>query len=103
MVLIDTKCLNNSLEASRRERELIEELKPNLNVLTPFRTKAEKKEIKQEWTNQNCDRIKEYKQNWHKENKDSINTKKKEKYEANREEILTKSKKYYNDNIEERR
>ena len=103
MVLIETRCLNNSLEATRRERELIEELKPSLNVLIPFRTKTEKQEIKTEWTNQNCERIKEYKHNWHKENKDRINTNKKEKYEANREEILTKCKKYYNDNIEERR
>ena len=31
MVIIETKCLNNSLEATRREREFIEELKPTLN------------------------------------------------------------------------
>ena len=103
MILIEKQCLNDGLEATKRERELIEELKPSLNRVIPFRTKEEKKEIKQQWTNNNWESIREYKHNWHSENKDRINNTKKDKYQERREEILTKCKKYYQDNIEERR
>ena len=103
MILIEKQCLNDGLEATKRERELIEDLKPSLNSVIPFRTKEEKKEIKQQWTNDNWENIKEYKHNWHNENKERINNTKREKYQENREEQLAKSKKYYHDNIEERR
>ena len=103
MILIEKQCLNDGLEATKRERELIEDLKPSLNSVIPFRTKEEQKEIKQQWTNDNWENIKEYKHNWHNENKERINNTKREKYQENREEQLAKSKKYYHDNIEERR
>ena len=103
MVLIETNCLNNSLEATRRERELIEELKPSLNILIPFRTESEKKEINQQWFNDNKDWIKKYKHNWHSENRDRICSEKKAKYQQNKDEIIAKHKQYYQNNIEELR
>ena len=43
MILIETQCLNSSLEAIKIEMELIEELKPSLIKLIPFRTDEEKR------------------------------------------------------------
>ena len=103
MVLIETSCLNNSLEATRRERQLIEELKPSLNILIPFRTEDEKKEINQQWFNDNKEWIKEYKHNWHYENRDRLCSEKKARYQQNREEINAKNKQHYQNNIEELR
>ena len=103
MILIETQCLNGSLEATKRERELIEELKPSLNKLIPFRTDEEKKKMKDKWVEENKDRIKEYKHNWHYENRDRLCSEKKAKYQQNRDEILAKTKTYYQENIEERR
>ena len=88
MILIETKHCENALEAKRDERTFIEDLQASLNQKRPITTDKE---------------YREYKQNWHNENKDRINNNKKEKYQANREEQLAKCKKYYHDNIEERR
>ena len=103
MILIETQCLNSSLEAIKRERELIEELKPSLNKLIPFRTDEEKKEMKDKWVEENKDRIQEYKHNWHYENRDRICSQKKAKYQQNRDEIIAKHKQYYETNIDELR
>ena len=48
LILIEKQCLSDGVEATKRERQLIEELKPSLNSVIPFRTKEEKKEIKQQ-------------------------------------------------------
>ena len=103
MIFTETQCLNSSLEAIKRERELIEELKPSLNKLIPFRTAEEKKEMKDKWVEENKDRIQEYKHNWHYENRDRICSQKKAKCQQNRDEIIAKHKQYYETNIDELR
>ena len=104
MILIEKQCLSDGVEATKRERQLIEELKPSLNSVIPFRTKEEKKEIKQQQTNDNWESIKTYKHNWQVENQDRISDYRKEQYRIEkRVEAIARSKKYYNDNTEERR
>ena len=104
MVLIQTEKLSNSLEARKREREHMEELKPTLNILSAYRSEQDLKQYKQRWARENEEHVKEYKQNWNMENKDRISECRKEQYRTDkRDEVLARSKKYYHDNIEERR
>ena len=103
MIWIETKNLENGMEARARERELIEELKPSLNTTIPYRSTEERKTYKEEWVRNNEEHTREYKHNWHLENKPRLNEIKRQKYQDNREEKLEKSKQYYQDNIEERR
>ena len=103
MILIETKSYENSMEARKREREIVEEFNASLNQVRPYRSVEEKKVYKQEWAKSKGDSLKEYKHNWHLDNRDRLNEIKRQKYKDNREEYLAKCKKYYEDNIEERR
>ena len=103
MVLIETKALNNSLEARKREREHIEDLKPSLNEINAYRSSEELKQYKKQWTKDNEENVKDYKHNWHLNNRDRLTEIKRAKYQENKEEQIYKAKKYYQDNIEERR
>jgi hypothetical protein len=70
MILIDTLPCNNSLEAKKKEREIMEELNASLNQAYPVRTK-------QEYYQDNKEHLdKRNKENYEK-NKDAINQKKK--------------------------
>ena len=83
MVMIEEYQCNNKLEASKRERELIEELKATLNKVIPTRTGKEyyidNKEII-------LNKFKEYRTEYHKlkyeKNKEEINSRRKEKIEC---------------------
>ena len=104
MVLIETVSMENSLEARKRERELIEELNAEINYIKkPAVSLEEAKQRKKEWTKENEDHVKEYKHNWQIENRERLSEIRKQQYQDRREEILAKCKKYYEENIEERR
>ena len=53
MILIKTVECNNSLEARKVERDLIEELEATLNQRCPYQTEEGKKEKKKEWSKTN--------------------------------------------------
>lgn len=76
MVMIEEYPCNNSLEATKRERELLEELQSKLNSNTPAQTREE----------------------WCKNNKDILKEKDKEKYNKNREKIKERANNYYKNN-----
>ena len=104
MVLIETVSMENSLEARKRERELIEELNAEINYIKkPAVSLEEAKQRKKEWTKENEDHVKEYKHNWQIENRERLSEIRKQQYQDRREEILAKCKKYDEENIEERR
>jgi hypothetical protein len=68
MIMIENYSCNSKLEATKRERELIEELKATLNRNIPSRTH-------QEWKERNKDKIKENNINYKSLNKDIIKEK----------------------------
>ena len=68
MVMIENHICNSKLEATKRERELIEELKATLNTNTPSRTKKE-------WTEDNEDKRCESSKKYREANKDKLNEK----------------------------
>ena len=103
MIWLETNNYENSMEARKRERELIEELNASLNQARPYTSVEEKKIYKQEWARNNEESVREYKHNWHIDNRNRLSEIKRQKYQDNREEQLAKCKKYYEDNIEERR
>ena len=92
MVLIETKALNNSLEARKREREHIEDLKPSLNEINAYRSSEELKQYKKQWSKDNEENVKDYKHNWHLKNRDKLTEIKRVKYQENKEEQIHKAK-----------
>ena len=115
MIMIEEYKCNNILEALKRERELIEELKATLNCRIPSRTKNE---YKKKYYKNNIDKYKEqhkeyYENNKEKilekckeysiDNKDKIKERKKKYHEDNKEQIKDKHKKYYEDNKEQKK
>jgi len=109
MVLVEYFPCKTKLELEKREREIIEQLKPNLNRQIPTRTKKEyydnnkeknKQKIKEyyeENKEQILEKIKEYRDN----NKEKIKEKRKEHYENNKEKILEQNKEFYENNKEQ--
>ena len=81
MIEIELYSCENRRQAEARERYWLEQLGATLNRQVPTRTKQE----------------------WKQENKDRINEKNKEYYEANREQINLKHKEYRQENLEETR
>ena len=79
MVFIESVCCKNVLEARQRERQLIEELKPSLNRTMPMIEPS----------------VKEYKQNWYNENKERVSEEKKQKYQLEKEYVKQKSRDYH--------
>jgi len=100
MVLIEYYKCDTKLELEKREREVIENLKPSLNKSIPSRTKKEyyqdNKEQFKKYQEDNKEKFKEYYKEYHKEwyekNKDKINERKKEYYENNKDKILEQKK-----------
>jgi hypothetical protein len=93
MILIERISCEDELDARRKERKFIEDLKATLNSSIPSRTKKE-------WVDNNKEKVYEYKHNWHIENKQRLRQNKKEKYIEHREVVLDKAKKYYEENTE---
>ena len=118
MVLINTERCENSLEARKREREYIEQLRATLNIVRPFITTEEAVEQqkqcyenkkdhylqkKKEYYENNKEKILQDCKEYRDEHKEQIQEYKKEHYQNNKEYIKEKSKQNYHDNIEARR
>ena len=90
MVLIETLKCENRLEALKRERELIEQMKPTLNQLRPYRTEEEliESRIKQN----------ERKRQDRKENLEKYREIDRVKYLKRREQALKRASEYYQEN-----
>jgi hypothetical protein len=93
MVQVEEHCCNNRREAEARERYWYEQLKANLNINYPARTKKEHYE-------ENKEKTKEQHKEYYEENKEKLKEQHKEYYEENKEKILENSKEYYEDNKE---
>ena len=87
VVLIEKGSFQNVFEARKRERELIEELKPSLNTHLPL----------------DHNDMKQYKHDWCLKNRERLCQNKKQYYQENKEKILNNCKKHYQTNITERR
>ena len=90
MVLIETLKCENRLEALKRERELIEQMKPTLNQLRPYRTEEELIEHR---IRQN-----ERKRQDRKENPEKYREIDRVKYLNRRERVLQRASEYYQEN-----
>lgn len=93
MIMIEEYLCNSKLEATKRERELIEQLKPTLNSHIPSRTKNE-------WYENNKDYVKEKVKKYCEDNKEKHKEKMKEYYNNNLEKHKEKKKEYYENNKE---
>ena len=88
MILMKTVECNNSLEARKIERELIEELKATLNQRIPIISNEDKKEYKKNWSSTNYESNKQVKKE-----------REKRRYDTKKEQLL-QQKQRYNDNKE---
>ena len=102
MVLIETLKCENRLEALKRERELIEEMKPTLNQLRPYRTEEElvehrikQNERKRQDRKDNPEKYKEIDRLKYLNNREHILEREKRRYEENKEYKNEKKKEWY--------
>jgi len=104
MILVEYYSCKTKLELEKKEREIIEELKPTLNKTIPSRTKKEwyydNKEKVKEWREENKEQLLEYQKKYTDNNKEKIKENAKEYYEENKEKIAEYDKKYYENNKE---
>ena len=96
MVMIEEYSCKNKQEATKRERELYEELQSTLNMVRPYRSEEELKEEAiiraKKWNENNKEYRKKYLKEYHQENNETIKEQHKEYYEKNKEKTLEKSK-----------
>ena len=127
MIKIEDYPCNTKLDATKRERELIETLNATLNSSIPTRTykeyrednkeyykeynkeyydenKDKLKEYKKEYRIKNADKLKEYNKEYRIENADKIKEQmkeyKKEYYQENADKIKEKRNEYYQENAD---
>ena len=111
MVKVEKYSCNNKREASRRENEVMKELKATMNKIKSFVTEEEILERKQHYVENYKDRYKEsrennkemYKEqnkNYYEKNKRHILEQHKESYLNNKEQIKKRKKEYYEKNKE---
>jgi hypothetical protein len=93
MIEVEKYCCNDANEARKKEREWLEKLSANLNIMIPSRSHVE-------WVEDNKEVIKEKQQRYHKENKEKLSEQKKQYRIVNKEQLQEHSKKYYKDNNE---
>ena len=87
MVLIETECLDNALEAGKRERFYKEQLNSSLNIQVPSRNDKEYRE-------DNRDILLYKKKIFCENNKEQIKKYKRKHYENNKEKVVAKCKEY---------
>lgn len=100
MVLVEYYKCETKLELEKREREIIDELKPTLNKQIPTRTTKEYREenkeylkiAKKEYGEENKEKIAKQRKEYREKNKEEISKKKKEDYEEHKEELKEKRK-----------
>jgi hypothetical protein len=80
IILVEEFPCENKMQLERREREVIEQLKPSLNQMVPTRTKKE----------------------WREDNRNTIAMKKKEDRDKNKERYKQSSKKHYENKLKEK-
>jgi hypothetical protein len=93
MIKIEDYPCNSLLDATKRERELYEELNATLNICIPSRTNKQ-------WIEDNKDKIKEQTKEYYNANKDKIRDQMKEYREINKDIIKEYRKEYYDINID---
>ena len=99
MVEIEMRCCENSLEARRIEREYIEQLKSELNVVKrPTITNVERNETVYKWRDKNRDEINEKRKPNYQDNINGVKDKRKEWYLLNKEKVKEQSKTRYDNN-----
>jgi hypothetical protein len=91
MIMIEEYSCNSKLEAEKRERYYIEELKSTLNYNIPTQTKKE-------YYENNQDKLKEYKKEYYKNNQDKLKEYHKEYYENNQDKLKEYYKEYCENN-----
>jgi len=96
MVLIEYYPCDTKLELEKREREIIENLKPTLNQKIPTRTNKEYKE-------NNKEHLKEYYKDYYQDNKKKIKKQSNEYYQDNKEHYKEYMKNYREDNKEKKK
>jgi hypothetical protein len=94
LIVIEEFNCENKNQLKRRERYWIEERKPTLNKQIPTRTK-------QEYHEQNKERIIEHQKQHYEENKEQILEYQKQHYEENKEQISEYKKQHYEQNKEQ--
>lgn len=94
LIPIEEYPCENVIQATIRERYWYKELKATLNSNIPSRTK-------QEWTENNKNKIKEYKKEYNEKRKEYIKEYKQNHREKNKYEILEKERKYREANKKE--
>ena len=100
MVLVEYYSCETKLELEKKEREIIEELKPTLNKQIPTRTTKEYREenkeylkiAKKEYNEENKEKIAKQRKEYREKNKEEISKRKKEDYEEHKEELKEKRK-----------
>jgi len=100
MVLIEYYPCDNKLELEKKEREVIENLKPTLNKFIPTRSKKEYRQINKQqisekfkdYYNDNKEKIKKQSNEYYKDNKQQILEKRKDYQEKNKKKISEKNK-----------
>ena len=85
MVLVEYYKCETKLKLEKREREIIENLKPTLNKVIPTRTQKE-------WRDDNKEYVKERKKEYYENNKETIKEKVNEYCDNNKEKIAVKRK-----------
>ena len=100
MIQIEEYSCNNKREAEMRERYWIENLKANLNCVSPFTTNEEKEKQKLEWYEENKEEVLKKKKKHYQENKDQILEKAKQYTQENKEKITEYQKQYAEENKE---
>jgi len=104
MVMIEEYNCSSLLEATKRERELYEELKATLNINFPSRNNKEyyqdNKDYYNNYRNNNYNKMLEYNKNYYQDNQDLIIEKSKIYYENNKVKVKEYKKEYRRNNLE---
>ena len=96
MVLIKAEACENTLDAKKKEREYIEQLKPSLNICVPTRTG-------QEYYNDNHEKLLDYRKKYYIENKPRIVESNKAYNEHHKEYLQERHKQYREEHKEEKK
>lgn len=89
--LIENFNCNNKKELETRERYYIDEFETSLNIVKPGRTK-------QEYINDNKNKISEYHKNYKEQNEDQLKEYYKSRYLSKHDDIIKRTKNYYEKN-----
>ena len=98
MVLINTENCKDSIEALKKEREYIEQLKATLNKNTPSRSSEEKRDYHTEYRAKNKTKLYKQKMDYYYTQKPEVSEYAKQYYLRRKEDILRRKKEKYENN-----